>query len=114
MARPKNALSDCGEGDRGRDRADRRAWTRGVQDAEVGRQPRCPRAPSLYHYFADKNALLTAVARVVATPAAPTTMPADADWTDYLMGVSADELFAIFLRTYLDGILREIPSRQPP
>jgi TetR/AcrR family transcriptional regulator, tetracycline repressor protein len=171
------------------------------------------RAPSLYHYFADKDALLTAVARVVATPAAPTTMPADADWTDYLIaqsvalrsriiayphcapllvrfmsrdnmfgeyeqmcqflsasgvpsrlhirivdgltaltlgaamlgenaadyadsgdgptpdprghpalraaldaieGVSADELFAIFLRTYLDGILREVPSRQAP
>ncbi|MDT5113272.1 MAG: hypothetical protein QOE20_5162, partial [Mycobacterium sp.] len=46
------------------------------------------RAPSLYHYFADKDALLTAVARVVATPAAPTTMPADADWTDYLIAQS--------------------------
>jgi AcrR family transcriptional regulator len=46
------------------------------------------RAPSLYHYFADKNALLTAVARSVATPAAPTTMPADAHWTDYLIAQS--------------------------
>jgi TetR/AcrR family tetracycline transcriptional repressor len=170
------------------------------------------RAPSLYHYFADKNALLAAVARRVATPAAPTTTPADAHWTDYLIaqavalrariiaypecapllvrfmprdnmfgeyeqmcgflaesgvparlhvrivdgmtaltigaamlgenaanyapggdgpkpdadghpalvralgaieGLSADELFATFLRTYLDSILREI-RRQPP
>jgi TetR/AcrR family transcriptional regulator, tetracycline repressor protein len=46
------------------------------------------RAPSLYHYFADKNALLTAVARSVATPAAPATMPADAHWTDYLIAQS--------------------------
>jgi TetR/AcrR family tetracycline transcriptional repressor len=46
------------------------------------------RAPSLYHYFADKNSLLTAVARSVATPAAPTTMPADAHWTDYLIAQS--------------------------
>ena len=43
------------------------------------------RAPSLYHYFADKDALLANVARVVATPEAPTVMPADADWTDYLV-----------------------------
>jgi AcrR family transcriptional regulator len=43
------------------------------------------RAPSLYHYFADKEALLAAVARVVGTPEAPTAMPADAHWTDYLI-----------------------------
>jgi TetR/AcrR family transcriptional regulator, tetracycline repressor protein len=43
------------------------------------------RAPSLYHYFADKNALLTAVARVVATPTPPASMPAASHWTDYLI-----------------------------
>lgn len=43
------------------------------------------RAPSLYHYFADKDALLTAVARLVATPETPTAMPADMHWTDYLI-----------------------------
>jgi AcrR family transcriptional regulator len=43
------------------------------------------RAPSLYHYFADKDALLAAVARTVATPDTPATLPADADWTDSLI-----------------------------
>jgi AcrR family transcriptional regulator len=43
------------------------------------------RAPSLYHYFSDKDALLASVARVVATPKAPAVMPPDADWTDYLI-----------------------------
>ena len=43
------------------------------------------RAPSLYHYFADKDTLLAAVARAVATLEAPAAMPDDADWTDYLV-----------------------------
>jgi TetR/AcrR family tetracycline transcriptional repressor len=43
------------------------------------------RAPSLYHYFADKDALLAAVARLVATPDAPEAMPADTPWTEYLV-----------------------------
>jgi TetR/AcrR family transcriptional regulator, tetracycline repressor protein len=45
------------------------------------------RAPSLYHYFADKDALLTAVTRVIATPEPP-VLPADASWTDYLIAES--------------------------
>jgi len=44
------------------------------------------RAPSLYHYFADKNALLAAVAlAVTATDAVPAEAPDDADWADYLV-----------------------------
>lgn len=46
------------------------------------------RAPSLYHYFADKDALLATVARAVATPEPPTALPPDAHWTDYLVTVS--------------------------
>ena len=42
-------------------------------------------APSLYHYFADKDALLAAVARVVATPQSLAVLPADAHWTDRLV-----------------------------
>lgn len=42
-------------------------------------------APSLYHYFADRDALLAAVARAVATPEPPGALPPDADWTDYLV-----------------------------
>ena len=45
-------------------------------------------APSLYHYFAGKDALLAAVARKVATPEPPTDLPADAHWTDYLVSIS--------------------------
>ena len=45
-------------------------------------------APSLYHYFAGKDALLAAVARTVATPEPPTTLPPDAHWTDYLVSIS--------------------------
>jgi TetR/AcrR family transcriptional regulator, tetracycline repressor protein len=43
------------------------------------------RAPSLYHYFANRDALLAAVARAVATPEAPPALPSDADWRDYLI-----------------------------
>ncbi|MBJ7341255.1 TetR family transcriptional regulator [Mycolicibacterium sp.] len=44
------------------------------------------RAPSLYHYFADKDALLAAVARVVSTSHLdPSAIPPDADWTDVLV-----------------------------
>jgi TetR/AcrR family transcriptional regulator, tetracycline repressor protein len=43
------------------------------------------RSPSLYHHFADKDALLAEVARVVATPDAPPELSAQADWTDYLV-----------------------------
>lgn len=46
------------------------------------------RAPSLYHYFADKDALLAAVARTVATPEPSTAQQAGAHWTDYLITVS--------------------------
>jgi len=46
------------------------------------------RAPSLYHYFANKEALFEAVARTVLIPEAPTALPADAHWTDYLVNVS--------------------------
>ncbi|CAN5187735.1 TetR/AcrR family transcriptional regulator [soil metagenome] len=46
------------------------------------------RAPSLYHYFVDKDALLAAAARVVATPEPPSSMAADAHWTDYLIAQS--------------------------
>jgi TetR/AcrR family transcriptional regulator, tetracycline repressor protein len=46
------------------------------------------RAPSLYHYFTDKDALLAAVARQVATPEPPTGLPADAHWSDYLVSIS--------------------------
>jgi TetR/AcrR family transcriptional regulator, tetracycline repressor protein len=44
------------------------------------------RAPSLYHYFSDKNALLAAVARAVtAIDAVPVDRSAEADWADYLV-----------------------------
>ncbi|CAN5237009.1 hypothetical protein BH11ACT6_BH11ACT6_31950 [soil metagenome] len=44
------------------------------------------RAPSLYHYFSDKNALLAAVAlAVTAIDAVPADVPAYADWADYLV-----------------------------
>jgi TetR/AcrR family transcriptional regulator, tetracycline repressor protein len=44
------------------------------------------RAPSLYHYFDDKDALLAAVARVVSTSHLdPSAIPPDADWTDVLV-----------------------------
>jgi TetR/AcrR family tetracycline transcriptional repressor len=43
------------------------------------------RTPSLYHYFANRDALLEEVARTVATPDAPPVVPTDADWTDYLV-----------------------------
>lgn len=43
------------------------------------------RTPSLYHYFANRDALLAAVARTVATPEPPDSLPADADWSDYLI-----------------------------
>jgi AcrR family transcriptional regulator len=46
------------------------------------------RTPSLYHYFANKDALFESVARTVLTPDAPTTLPPDAHWTDYLVTVS--------------------------
>jgi TetR/AcrR family tetracycline transcriptional repressor len=42
-------------------------------------------APSLYHHFSDKDALLAEVARTVATPEAPSALPAEAHWTDYLV-----------------------------
>lgn len=46
-------------------------------------------APSLYHHFADKEALLAEVARTVATPdAAPSPASPDTHWTDYLVGQS--------------------------
>ncbi|KAA0080547.1 TetR family transcriptional regulator [Mycolicibacterium sp. P9-64] len=44
-------------------------------------------APSLYHYFASKDALFAAVARTVLTPEAPTLSP-DTHWTDYLVAIS--------------------------
>lgn len=44
------------------------------------------RAPSLYHYFADRNELLAAVARTVATPdPAPAAAPAGGSWVDFLV-----------------------------
>ena len=43
------------------------------------------RAPSLYHYFADKDDLLSSVARVVATPTTDPDAPAG-DWMDVLIG----------------------------
>lgn len=43
------------------------------------------RTPSLYHYFANRDALLEAVARTVATPESPPALPTGADWTDYLI-----------------------------
>jgi AcrR family transcriptional regulator len=46
------------------------------------------RAPSLYHYFASKDALFAAVARTVLTPDAPTALPPDTQWTDYLVAIS--------------------------
>jgi AcrR family transcriptional regulator len=46
------------------------------------------RAPSLYHHFSGKDDLLAEVARTVATPDAPTALPPDADWTDYLVSMS--------------------------
>lgn len=46
------------------------------------------RAPSLYHYFASRDALFAAVARTVLIPDAPTTLPPDTHWTDYLVAVS--------------------------
>lgn len=46
------------------------------------------RTPSLYHYFASRDALLEAVARSVATPDAPPAVPDGGDWTDYLIGQS--------------------------
>jgi TetR/AcrR family tetracycline transcriptional repressor len=46
------------------------------------------RAPSLYHYFASKDALFAAVARTVLTPDAPTALPPDTHWTDYLVAIS--------------------------
>lgn len=46
------------------------------------------RTPSLYHYFANRDALLEAVARAVATPETPPTIPTDAHWIDYLIGQS--------------------------
>lgn len=45
-------------------------------------------APSLYHYFASKDALFAAVARTVLTPDAPTSLPPDTHWTDYLVAIS--------------------------
>jgi len=46
------------------------------------------RAPSLYHYFASKDALFAAVARTVLTPDAPTALPPGTHWTDYLVAIS--------------------------
>jgi TetR/AcrR family tetracycline transcriptional repressor len=44
------------------------------------------RAPSLYHYFVDKNALLAAVARAVtAIDTVPDGPGPDDDWSDYLI-----------------------------
>lgn len=84
MARPKNALLT-------KERViDAAIALIGADGLEAFTMPKLAsalsvRAPSLYHYFADKDALLAAVARVVATPAAPAAMPADAHWTDYLV-----------------------------
>lgn len=44
--------------------------------------------PSLYHHFADKNALLAEVARTVATPEPPAALPPDANWIDYLVSTA--------------------------
>jgi AcrR family transcriptional regulator len=87
MARPKNAtltrhkvvtaaIAFIGEGGLEAFSMSKLAKTLGVQ------------APSLYHYFADKDALLAAVAREVATPAPVTDMPPNADWADYLVAQS--------------------------
>jgi AcrR family transcriptional regulator len=44
------------------------------------------RAPSLYHYFSDKNDLLAAVARAITViDTVPTELPDHADWTDFLV-----------------------------
>lgn len=43
------------------------------------------RAPSLYHYFTDKDDLLASVARVVATPTVDPGAPTG-DWMDVLIG----------------------------
>jgi AcrR family transcriptional regulator len=84
MARPKNASLTAEKvvdaaialiGERGLE-----AFSMPKLAAELG-----VRAPSLYHYFADKESLLVAVARMVATPEAPTTMPEDAHWSEYLI-----------------------------
>lgn len=43
------------------------------------------RAPSLYHYFTDKNALLEAVAReITLVDAVPDATASDTDWAGYL------------------------------
>lgn len=84
MARPKNAVLTAEKvvdgaisliGERGLD-----GFSMPKLATELG-----VRAPSLYHYFSDKDALLAEVARVVATPEAPAAMPADMPWTDYLI-----------------------------
>lgn len=44
------------------------------------------RAPSLYHYFTDKNALLEAVAReITAVDSVPDAPVPGGDWADYLI-----------------------------
>jgi TetR/AcrR family tetracycline transcriptional repressor len=84
MARPKNASLT---GEKVIDAAIALIGERGLDGFSMPKLAAAlgVRAPSLYHYFADKHALLAAVARAVATPAAPTAMPADTHWTEYLI-----------------------------
>jgi AcrR family transcriptional regulator len=84
MARPKNASLTCEKV------VDAAIALIGEHGLEAFSMPKLAtdlgvRAPSLYHYFADKEALLVAVARAVATPDAPTAMPAESHWSDYLI-----------------------------
>jgi TetR/AcrR family transcriptional regulator, tetracycline repressor protein len=84
MARPRNATLTS---DKVIDAAIELIGVRGLEAFSMPKLAAAlgVRAPSLYHYFADRDALLAAVARVVATPEAPTALPADAHWTDYLI-----------------------------
>jgi TetR/AcrR family transcriptional regulator, tetracycline repressor protein len=84
MARPKNASLT---GEKVIDAAISLIGERGLDGFSMPKLAAAlgVRAPSLYHYFADKDALLAEVARVVATPAAPTAMPAGTPWTEYLI-----------------------------
>lgn len=84
MARPKNAVLTA---DKVVDAAISLIGERGLEGFSMPKLATTlgVRAPSLYHYFADKDALLSAVAQAVATPESPSAMPEGTGWTDYLV-----------------------------